>query len=66
MSEIFLGSVSIPDLDTIWPRYAIRSLKNSHFEGFNFSPASLIFWKTPLSLIRCSSGVLENTITSSK
>ena len=39
MISIFLGSVSIPSLETMCPKYANLVLKNLHFFGFNFSPA---------------------------
>ena len=53
---IFLGLVSMPFSDTIWPKYSNLVWKNSHLEGFSFSPASEIFYNTNLSQWRCSSG----------
>ena len=53
-------------LDTMWTKYSNQVWKNSHFEGFNLSPALEIFQNTNLSLWMCSSGSFEKIIMSSK
>ena len=64
--SIFFGLVLIPSSDTMCPRYSNFHLKNSHLDGFNFSPNAESFSKTMHSLFNCSSSVLENTMMSSK
>ena len=49
-ASTFLGSVSIPLAETIWPKYVILVLKNSHLLGFNFRSALSNLANTPLSL----------------
>ena len=66
MASIFFGLVSIPFSDTMCPRYSNILLKNSHLDGFNFNPDSESFSKTLHSLASYSSGVLENTMISSR
>ena len=66
MAVIFFGSVSIPPLETMCPKQAIHDLKNSHLLGLSHSPAADNFSNTPLNLSTCSSGVLENTMISSR
>ena len=66
MASIFLGSVSILFLETMCPRYLTCNLKNSHLLGLSLKPAAVSFSNTPLNLSICSSGVLENTIMSSR
>ena len=61
-----LGLVSIPCSETLCPKYSNLVLKNLHLEGFNFSPASEIFLKTNLKQCKCSKGVLEKIMMSSK
>ena len=36
----FLGSVSIPSLDTMCPKYVIQDLKNLHLLGLSHDPAA--------------------------
>ena len=68
MAVIFFGSVSIPSLETICPKYVIHDLKNSHLLGLSLKPAEDNFSNTPLNLSMCSYGIFEEkkTMMSSK
>ena len=66
MALIFLGSVSIPFLETMCPRYLTHNLKNSHLLGLSLKPAAVSFSNTPFNRSICSSGILENTIMLSR
>ena len=66
MASIILGSVSMPSLETMYPKYASLVLKNSCFFSFNFRSAWANFSNTPLRHSRCFFGVFEKIITSSK